>query len=333
MSGLAGAAGTMSSRFSYLIPKLEAAPLLETPFPHVEIQGFLAARDFEQLVNHPQIRLGPKRRTEALLTALAASGYAPIEFPGAITSAADYLDWLAGHSDRRPHATTEGFGMVYRLQRPEGLIEELQAFLHSDAFTNCLTKKFGISRPVTPEIGVQKYLHGYEISPHPDIRRKALTFMLNANSEPGSETEEIHTRYLVLKDKWRFIGRFWKRYPQLDRSWLPWDWCETSKEQRSNNSIVIFSPANDTLHAIRADYDHLGFQRTQVYGNLWYGGDHPPLYDSAHFRWPAPVREALAWRMIAAQKARSTAACRRMRGSRLGEKLHALRRGRAAPDG
>lgn len=32
----------------------------------------------------------------------------------------------------------------------------------------------------------------------------------------------------------------------------------------------FFSPSDDTLHAVKARYDHLVAQRTQMYGNLWY---------------------------------------------------------------
>ena len=35
-----------------------------------------------------------------------------------------------------------------------------------------------------------------------------------------------------------------------------------------NNSIVIFKPSVDTLHAVKMKYDHTKFQRTQLYGNL-----------------------------------------------------------------
>jgi hypothetical protein len=51
---------------------------------------------------------------------------------------------------------------------------------------------------------------------------------------------------------------------------VPWDWVETHKQQTKNNSIIIFSPADDTLHAVKASYDHLVTQRTQFYGNLWF---------------------------------------------------------------
>ena len=47
-------------------------------------------------------------------------------------------------------------------------------------------------------------------------------------------------------------------------------WAETKFIQRINNSFLMFSPSNKTLHAIKASYDHLVGQRTQLYGNLWY---------------------------------------------------------------
>ena len=51
---------------------------------------------------------------------------------------------------------------------------------------------------------------------------------------------------------------------------MPWSWFESCKAQRENNSIVIFSPNNGTMHAVKASYDHLSGQRTQMYANHWY---------------------------------------------------------------
>ena len=51
-----------------------------------------------------------------------------------------------------------------------------------------------------------------------------------------------------------------------------------------NNSIVIFHPDNDppTLHAIRLNYNHLKYQRTQIYGNLMY--INPPKYINSNYK-------------------------------------------------
>ena len=32
----------------------------------------------------------------------------------------------------------------------------------------------------------------------------------------------------------------------------------------------MFSPNSKTMHAVKANYNHLNGQRTQLYGNLWY---------------------------------------------------------------
>lgn len=66
------------------------------------------------------------------------------------------------------------------------------------------------------------------------------------------------------------VRRGWATDRTRDRGWVSWDWCETVWQQRDNNSMVIFAPADDTLHAVRASYDHLRTQRTQCYGNLWF---------------------------------------------------------------
>ena len=118
--------------------------------------------------------------------------------------------------------------------------------------------------------GIQKYLDGYEISPHPDVRAKALTYMININPSPTSFEDEHHMSFLSFKPEWNYVREFWQGNDNYDRCWVPWDWCDIKKQQRNNNSIVIFSPDNDTIHAVKANFNHLKYQRTQIYGNLWY---------------------------------------------------------------
>ena len=67
-----------------------------------------------------------------------------------------------------------------------------------------------------------------------------------------------------------WITSLWKTEIQLERFWVPWHWAKTFKKQFRNNSIVIFAPSFDTIHAVKASYEHFGHQRTQIYGNLWY---------------------------------------------------------------
>ena len=85
-----------------------------------------------------------------------------------------------------------------------------------------------------------------------------------------SEKLDHHTHYMKFKKAYSYIEEFWEGNPDVDRAWVPWDWATTVKQQFKNNSIVLFSPSNSTLHSVKANYDHLITQRTQLYGNLWF---------------------------------------------------------------
>ncbi len=263
-------------KFDYLLDKVADAPFQREPFTHLYISNFLEPADFAAIVGSPAIQLGQVNSTPELFEKLAGAGYKVISFPGCVTSEKQYLDWEEGRSARKVHAATEAFGIVYRLDnRRDDTLAALEEFFASDALRDALLQKFGITGNVTLDGGIQKYLNGYEISPHCDIRRKALTWMLNLNPGEAAEQHDYHTHYLKMKPEWQFVQSFWRGNPQVDRDWMPWDWCETVMRQRDNNSIVFFSPSDDTVHAVKADYDHRQSQRTQLYGNLWY--DDKPL--------------------------------------------------------
>jgi hypothetical protein len=161
--------------------------------------------------------------------------------------------------------------MVFRISNYQNsFASELMEFLNSDRFKECLMKKFAIKRNVSIDTSIQKYLTGYEISPHPDIRSKALTYLVNINPFPNSDQMNLHTHLFSFKSQWKFIYKFWEKFSNLDRCWVPWGWRNTEKIIANNNSIIVFEPSNFSLHAVKLDYDHLDFQRTQIYGNLWY---------------------------------------------------------------
>ena len=105
---------------------------------------------------------------------------------------------------------------------------------------------------------------------NPDIKEKCLTYLLNINKDDSIENYDIHTYLLSFKDKYKHIPEVWRTNTKIDRCWVPWSWCDISKTISKNNTLVMFQPANDTLHAVKLDYDHTKFQRTQIYGNLMY---------------------------------------------------------------
>lgn len=261
------------SRFDFLIDKLNEAPFVETPFRHLHIEDLLPDDLFEELIKAPELALPPAANDDDLFDKLFDAGYKIVQFPGCTTDKKAYINWHASRNvDTRFHSACEGFGITLRLYSVKtDIVRDLQEFLSSEKFNRALAKKFDVPfEQCNVDNGIQKYLDGYEISPHPDIRRKAVTFMVNINPHERSEEYDHHTHYLTFRPDWRHVQQFWENNPDVDRCWVPWDWCETQKRQTRNNSLVAFSPSCDTLHAVKATYDHLSAQRTQLYGNLWY---------------------------------------------------------------
>ena len=265
--------------FSYIAPKITAAPFRSEPFRHVYIEDLFEPIDFHALVNDPQIKLKDAHDDNDLINLLHAASFKEISFPGTTTDIRAYLAW---HKDRTNsnvlnQDTCEGFGVTMRLQkaRKNSIVQQLLRFLASETFWGPLYSKFKIDRSMTrPDFGIQKYLDGYEISPHPDIRSKALTFMVNINPSVQADQLDYHTHYMKFKPERAHVEEFWRANPKIDRCWVPWSWCVTRVQQTKNNSMVIFAPNDDTIHAVKARYDHLHTQRSQIYGNLWFKESH-----------------------------------------------------------
>jgi hypothetical protein len=261
------------ARFDYLSEKIRAAPFQDAPFRHDYIEDYFEPDDLAEILATRDLTLPVASCDEELFERLFEAGYKIINFPGCIEDKDEYLSW---HSSRvstfKHHTACEGFGVTLRLARPQSkTLRTLTKFMFGGAFNAALAEKFDIDfGRCTIDGGIQKYLDGYEISPHPDIRKKALTYMVNINPTENSEAIEHHTHYLKLKPAYQYVDALWQNHPEIDRCWVPWHWCDSLKEQRKNNTIVIFSPANDTMHGVKAQYDHLKGQRTQLYGNLWY---------------------------------------------------------------
>lgn len=261
-------------QFKYILEKINDSNFLDEPFKFIYIEDFLSDEHFNEIVCDPSIVFNRTRSTEDLIKLLEFKDYSPVPFPGCTTNTREYIKWFNERNVASPshtHGLIEGFGLAFRLKKYYNrTMKELIEFLNSDVFLNTLMKKFNKTGKTRVETAIQKYLTGYEISPHPDIRKKCLTYMLNINTTPQSEDADIHTHFCTFKDDYKFLYDHWRDNPKIDRCWVPWDWCETNFIQRKNNSITIFAPDNDTMHAVKLDYDHCDYQRTQVYGNLWY---------------------------------------------------------------
>lgn len=261
--------------FEYLIEKINKTEFSFSPFKHIYIENFFSDEHFDQIVKAKEIRPPQSNDDIDLIDNLCHIGFKVIDFPGCTSDVDKYLEWRRSGKNGSINATCEGFGVVLRLQSfSSPIIESINNFFQGDSFNAVCAEKFQINLlECYSEGGIQKYLDGYEISPHSDIRKKATTFMVNINPDPISESLNHHTHYLRFSKPREYVQRFWEENPDVQRAWVPWSWCETVKQQKKNNSIVLFSPSNDTLHGVLADYDHLKTQRTQLYGNLWYRED------------------------------------------------------------
>ncbi len=261
--------------FDYLLERIAEAEMREAPFRHLYIENFFHPGQFARITGAEQIRLPQAANDRELIALLHAHGYKEIPFPGTTTDLETYLAWH-GSGQRQAgvnNPACEGFGVTFRLKAPApgSVIARLHRFLKSEPFWQALAGRFGIDlATVHADAGIQKYLDGYEISPHPDVRAKALTFMVNINPARDSEQLEFHTHYMTFRPEHGHVRQRWITDLTQDRGWVPWEWCETRLQQRANNSLVAFAPSADTLHAVRAAYDHLRTQRTQCYGNLWF---------------------------------------------------------------
>jgi len=268
----------MEDDFTYLIDKIRDAPFQDHPFKHIEIRDFLSPEHLKMILEDDQIHFHEVATNHELVEELQSRGYIPIKFPGCTLNVKEYLRKLQKGEQLRvnDNQPIEGYGVAFRLGRKRILnkrIDALITFLNGPKFKQALLTKFGRRHEngkTSIITAIQKYLTGYEISPHCDIRRKCMTYLLNINRGPSVFKESIHTKLLRMKPERKYCYERWEKDVKIERCWVPWDWCNAVKEVSSNNTIVIFAPSNDTLHAVKLDYPHRKFQRTQIYGNLMY---------------------------------------------------------------
>jgi len=259
------------SKFSYLSEKIKNAEFKEDPFKHVFIEDFLKQEHLDIILSDKQIHFDEAKNTEELIETLHKKDYKVQNFPGCTTDLEEYLHHY--NNDSFPHGRKgtpiESYGVTFRLSRIKNeFIKELTEYLNDKEFKQTLEEKFEIKKQTRIITAIQKNLSHYEISPHPDVREKQLTYLLNINKDDTVDNQPVHTNLLRFKPEWEYIKDYWKTNFEKNTTWVPWDWCETRFVTNKNNSIVLFKPSVDTLHAVRMIYDHTKFQRTQLYGNL-----------------------------------------------------------------
>ena len=174
-------------RFDYLIDKIKSANFEKAPFEHLYIEDFFEKADFDSIIDTPELSLGQCQSDQELFSKLFDNNYKVISFPGCTTNYKKYIRKHSRGESLTSHTACESAGIVVRLYPKNELLVELNEFLASDSFNRAIAEKFGVDFDACDiDGGIQKYLDGYEISPHPDIRRKAATFMVNINPHHGA---------------------------------------------------------------------------------------------------------------------------------------------------
>lgn len=259
------------SEFTYLSEKILAAEFVASPFKHLLIEDFLSAEHLGLLLGDTQVHFDETKNTEDLVRQLDRKGYKIQAFPGCTSDIREYLHYYnAGKfPSGRKGTPIESYGITYRLaHHNDPTVAALVVYMNGMEFKKALETKFTITKQTNIITAIQKNLSHYEISPHPDVREKALTYLLNINKDTTVDDEVVHTHLLAFKEEWNFVKEYWETNLAKNRCWVPWDWCETKVVTNKNNSIVLFAPGLDTLHGVKMIYDHNKFQRTQLYGNL-----------------------------------------------------------------
>ncbi len=259
--------------FNYILEKIKDAEIIEYPFPHLDINNFLSKEHYQSIINEKQIHFESKTTNDEIYNELVKNGWKIQQFPGCTSNWNDYKKYIEKHVKYSSNDPVENIGITFRLHNYKNdFIKKLIEFMNSNEFHKTLKEKFNIKEATNIITAIQKNLTGYEISPHPDVRKKCLTYLLNINNNTEIENLDCNTHLLEFKNEYKYIQEYWEKNKDVERCWVPWEWCNTVKKMNKNNSMIIFHPDNNpaTLHAITLNYNHLKYQRTQIYGNLMY---------------------------------------------------------------
>jgi len=275
------------SEFKYILEKIDTAEFENEPFRHLHIKDLLSDEHFSKVIGDTQVHFESLETTKDVIDKLIASGYKIKSFPGCVSDAKSYMRQLENNQwiDQLHGNPISSAGLTFRLYEFKNeFTYKLLTFLNSNEVHDCLRNKFEITERTDIVSAIQKNLSYYEISPHPDIRRKALTYLLNINNTSAFDSSGQHTHLLKFIDKYEYIYKHWENNTESERCWVPWSWCTTEKQHSENNSIILFEPSNDTLHAVKLNYDHTELQRTQIYGNLMYPDRERKKFDKGTYR-------------------------------------------------
>ena len=194
--------------FNYIIEKIKSSKIIEYPFPHLDIENFLSKEHLELIINEKQIHFEKKTNNDEVYKELIENGWKIQDFPGCITNWNDYKKYIENDKNKEfiYENPIENVGITFRLHNYKNImIKNLIEFMNSNKFHETLREKFNINRETSIISAIQKNLSGYEISPHPDIRQKCLTYLLNINNNSEIEYLDCNTHLLEFKNEYKSL--------------------------------------------------------------------------------------------------------------------------------
>jgi hypothetical protein len=252
---------THQEAFSHVVERIAAAPIIRDPYPYIYVKDIF-----------------PSAYYQAMLQRIVDVGeFAPAVYPGV------GVDLTAANF--RDH------GLTCENLASDPWLSAFHNFLKSELFTRPLLERFsapdswGERGPAIPAekhryfangqtdftsvFDLHKDMAGYEITPHPDIPSKIITYLFYLT--PDESLRQFGTMLCrpkkgvkqSLQDREaasrisRAVAKLTKRFSGpygLDQKegWLPWeDFDITAMAEALPNSFFAFAPNDLSFHAVR----------------------------------------------------------------------------------
>ena len=113
---------------------------------------------------------------------------------------------------------------------------------------------------------INKDLNGYEISPHPDITGKVITYQINLSNTNTLDNYDLSTKFHTIKPGClKYIKELSKK--KL-RPWGKWEWFDKGTPiPYKQNTFMAFPPSNISYHSVKLEnYPQEKYQRTILRG-------------------------------------------------------------------
>ena len=233
------------SKFNYVLKRIKKSKIIKEPFPHIEIGNFLKKKHYEELLQNLLIKNLDQIDKKYILQ----------YYPGAKLENLKLAE--------RP----TGLGLVFKLKKESysSLMKEFDSFLISREFIETICEKLNASSEGWNLYEYNKDLNGYEISPHPDVTGKLVTYQINFSDE-NLKFYNLSTRLHSIKEEAK--QKIAKLSSFRLRPWGEWHWFDVAKQIHfRKNNFFAFAPSSTSYHSVKLEnYPENIEQRTMLRG-------------------------------------------------------------------